>query len=312
MEPLSGFRHAIERAESAEAVKLHVLDRVAETLDCDQTGLYFFEPGSVRPTEIHVRHLPEAFVLRYEQLGRDEDKVLARVMKTGEATYDWQAFTEEGWKRSLLYRSFATRYRIRHYLCAPIKIGGRVAGTLNLGRSSDAARFDGRARARAQAAARIIGSRLTALSEADEAHGERLSLKKAGQLRAERAFVRGRLSQIERHAALLSPEQAAAYYRALARDELRPIDCFDVGDRRYVLLRPKEATTVGASRFRGFTEREIEILERVIGGASNKAIGYDMGLAPSTVATHVSSAMAKLRVRSRVELIEELRRASLV
>jgi len=82
MESLSGFRHAIEHAGSAEALKLHVLDRVGETLGCDRTGLYFFEPGSARPTEIHVRHLPEAFVLQYEQLGREEDKVLARAMKT--------------------------------------------------------------------------------------------------------------------------------------------------------------------------------------------------------------------------------------
>ncbi len=313
MEPLAGFRHAIAHAGSAEGVKLCVLDRAGDTLGCDRIGLYLFEPGSVRPTEIHVRHLPESFVLQYEQLGRDEDRVLARVMATGEATSDAQAFTREGWKGSLLYRSFASRYRIRHYLCAPIEIGGRVMGTLNIGRSSEGARFDRRARERAQAAGRIIGARLSALTfETDEARADRLSLTEAGQLRAERAFVRGRLAQIERQATALSAEQAAAYFQALTRDELRAIDHFDRGGRRYVLLRPGDATTGSSAGRRRFTAREIEVLEQVVGGASNKAIGYDLGLASSTVATHVSVAMAKLGVRSRVELIERLRRTPLV
>jgi DNA-binding CsgD family transcriptional regulator len=38
-------------------------------------------------------------------------------------------------------------------------------------------------------------------------------------------------------------------------------------------------------------------------GRSNKWIGYALGLAPSTVAGHLSSAVARLGFRSRTELI---------
>ena len=47
----------------------------------------------------------------------------------------------------------------------------------------------------------------------------------------------------------------------------------------------------------------------MVRGAANKAIAYDLGLASSTVATHVATAKAKLRVRTRVERVELLRRA---
>jgi DNA-binding NarL/FixJ family response regulator len=79
-----------------------------------------------------------------------------------------------------------------------------------------------------------------------------------------------------------------------------------------VLIRAGEPAGGRAAGRRRFTAREIEVLEQVIGGATNKAIGYDLGLSPSTVATHVSVAMAKLGVRSRVELIEKLCRAPLI
>jgi DNA-binding CsgD family transcriptional regulator len=44
-------------------------------------------------------------------------------------------------------------------------------------------------------------------------------------------------------------------------------------------------------------------------GHPNKLIGYSLGLSVSSVATHLASAMRKLGVRSRVELIELLEHA---
>ena len=45
------------------------------------------------------------------------------------------------------------------------------------------------------------------------------------------------------------------------------------------------------------------VIELATRGKSNKLIAYELGIAPSTVATHIASAKRKLGVRTRVELI---------
>jgi DNA-binding CsgD family transcriptional regulator len=54
---------------------------------------------------------------------------------------------------------------------------------------------------------------------------------------------------------------------------------------------------------RSISERERQVIDLLASGTSSKAVGYDLGLAPSTVSTHVTSALAKLGVRTKVELI---------
>lgn len=50
------------------------------------------------------------------------------------------------------------------------------------------------------------------------------------------------------------------------------------------------------------TEREGAIVRWVLDGAQNKEIAYAMGIATSTVSSHLVGAMRKLRVRNRAEL----------
>src|SRR5258708_4073847 len=83
----------------------------------------------------HVRRLPESFVVKYEQLGRDDDRVLARVLATRRPTFDEEAFGRDGWRRSALYRHLGPTYKVKRYLCAPIVLADRVVGTLNIGRA---------------------------------------------------------------------------------------------------------------------------------------------------------------------------------
>jgi ATP/maltotriose-dependent transcriptional regulator MalT len=47
--------------------------------------------------------------------------------------------------------------------------------------------------------------------------------------------------------------------------------------------------------------RETQVLERIALGYSNKDIGGDLRIAPSTVAQHVNSIFGKLRVKSRLQ-----------
>lgn len=51
------------------------------------------------------------------------------------------------------------------------------------------------------------------------------------------------------------------------------------------------------------TDREVEVMTRVASGRSNAEIASDLFLAEATVKTHVARALAKLRLRDRVQLV---------
>jgi DNA-binding CsgD family transcriptional regulator len=268
---------------------------VTDALGSDKIGLYLIEPSSGRPTEIHVRHLPDSFVAAYEELGRDDDKILACVMRTRRASYDAEAFPGDAWKQSHLYRRFAIRYRIHHYLCAPIVGGGRCFGTLNLGRASDGATFDATVAARATKVGRAIGAQLARLqtSPPDE----------TARLRALRALVRAKAAELETAGVELSATDTEALWRALEYET--PLDVFDRGDRRFVLIDRGGATT---REHPALSRREGEILACVGVGKSDKEIAFELGISASTVSTHLSSVRRKLGCRARVQLVDAARR----
>ena len=69
------------------------------------------------------------------------------------------------------------------------------------------------------------------------------------------------------------------------------------------LLRLREASPLD-----DLTDRERDVVEQVCDGLSAKAIGRDLGLAPSTVSTHLYRAYRKLGVESRTALARMVKR----
>jgi two-component system NarL family response regulator len=49
------------------------------------------------------------------------------------------------------------------------------------------------------------------------------------------------------------------------------------------------------------TNRELEVLERIVGGMSNRQIGEDLSISEGTVKTHVNSIPGKLGVADRTQ-----------
>ncbi len=70
-----------------------------------------------------------------------------------------------------------------------------------------------------------------------------------------------------------------------------------------LLLRVRETSPLDA-----LTSRERDVVEQVCDGLSAKAIGRDLGLAPSTVSTHLYRAYRKLGVESRTALAHLVKR----
>lgn len=128
-------------------------------------------------------------------------------------------------------------------------------------------------------------------SDAARDSGARANLTRA-VLAMERA--RGPLRQA-------SPDTAVAIWHGLVDGRWSLIDHYESDGKRYLLARRNDPAVPDP---RALGERERQVLAFVALGHSNKLIGYELGLTPSTVAGHIHSILDKLKLKSRRELIQ--------
>jgi DNA-binding CsgD family transcriptional regulator len=100
------------------------------------------------------------------------------------------------------------------------------------------------------------------------------------------------------------PERALQIWKALVRGRWSMIDWFDSDGRRFVLALPN-APRINDPR--GLTERESQVVAYAVLGQTNKMIAYRLGLSKSRVSTVLRSAMRKLNVRTRAQLVLKMR-----
>ena len=60
------------------------------------------------------------------------------------------------------------------------------------------------------------------------------------------------------------------------------------------------------------TQRELEVLQLVRDGYSNRQIGLKLCIAPGTVKTHLAHIYGKLEVNNRVQAVSEARMLQLI
>ncbi|HEX8654004.1 MAG TPA: LuxR C-terminal-related transcriptional regulator [Allosphingosinicella sp.] len=72
------------------------------------------------------------------------------------------------------------------------------------------------------------------------------------------------------------------------------------------------ARNEAAIRSLGLSPREVEVLEALAGGDSNKGMARRLGISPNTVKTHIARVYDKLQVQRRVQAIEKARSLALI
>ena len=99
------------------------------------------------------------------------------------------------------------------------------------------------------------------------------------------------------------PDKALELWKALVRGRWSTVDWFDSAGRRFVLGIPNAPEVTDP---RGLTEREMQAVSYAVSGLTNKMIGYHLGISKSRISTLLTSAMRKLGVHTRAELVKQL------
>jgi DNA-binding CsgD family transcriptional regulator len=100
------------------------------------------------------------------------------------------------------------------------------------------------------------------------------------------------------------PERALTMWKALVRGRWSMVDWFDTDGRRFVLALPNSPHVTDP---RGLTEREGQVVAYAVLGQTNKMIAYRLGLSSSRVSVLLRSAMRKLNVQTRSQLVLKMR-----
>jgi DNA-binding CsgD family transcriptional regulator len=95
------------------------------------------------------------------------------------------------------------------------------------------------------------------------------------------------------------PDGALDLWKGLAGGRWSLVDHFDTDGRRYLVAHRNDPQLASPN---ALTLPERQIAGYAAMGHSNKLIAYELGLAESTVATHLGAASLKLGVRSRADL----------
>ncbi len=97
------------------------------------------------------------------------------------------------------------------------------------------------------------------------------------------------------------PHQALELWQALVAGRWSLVEHFDTDGHRYLIARKNDPAVRDP---RGLSLRERQVVAYLALGHSRKLTGYELGLAPSTVTKHLSSAMRKLGARTFAELLQ--------
>lgn len=94
---------------------------------------------------------------------------------------------------------------------------------------------------------------------------------------------------------------ATELWQALVAGRWTLVDWIDRDGRRFYVARQNDPRV---AKHHALSTRERQVIGYAVLGHSNKLIAYELGVSPSTVANHLSTAAAKLGIRSRAALVQ--------
>jgi DNA-binding CsgD family transcriptional regulator/GAF domain-containing protein len=308
------------------------LTHARRSIDRPMLGVYLFDRETVRPGHISTENVSDAFLTRYEHVGRSIDPVLAEAVRSRAPHYNLDDMSLEDWRRTTVYERAAHVHRFAQVVIAPIVVDGDVQGTVNVGDADDERRVTPAEMAVVERLARELALALGELRlrerlrragrvawEALDAVPAALAITRAGEAPRLNAAGRALLGDEEEAEAvvydLLSrPQDEASFTREASsvgpdgeplrlRGFTRPVS--GEADAWITTIEPVGGARADAN-LPGLTPREREIAALVAEDLSDAEIAAAIQISRHTVRQHLKGVYRKLGVRTRVGLTRRL------
>jgi hypothetical protein len=127
---LHSLFQAIATAQSEQALRFRFMDGVSEYFGVQRWGIYLLNEENCLAS-FDVEGVSDAFVERYEKIGKSVDPVLQYVLKYHAPAHEELVLPVGGWKRSKLYQRCCSEYDHEHIMTGPIVGCGQLIGTVH-------------------------------------------------------------------------------------------------------------------------------------------------------------------------------------
>jgi DNA-binding CsgD family transcriptional regulator len=131
---------AIATAPTEQALRLRFMDGVSEYFGIQRWGIYLLNEEK-RKACFDVEGVSDAFVERYEKIGKSVDPVLQYVLQYHAPAHEELVLPAGGWKQSELYQRCCSEYEHEHIMTGPIVGRGQLIGTVHFARVGDTPAF---------------------------------------------------------------------------------------------------------------------------------------------------------------------------
>lgn len=134
---------AMATAPTEQELRLRFIDSANNYFGVQRWGIYLLNEENCLAS-IDVVGVSDAFVERYQKIGKPVDLVLHYVLKYHAPAHEKLVFPPGGWKQSELYQRCCSEYNHEHIMTGPIVGNGQLIGTVNFARVSNTPAFNSR------------------------------------------------------------------------------------------------------------------------------------------------------------------------
>jgi DNA-binding CsgD family transcriptional regulator len=124
---------AIATASTEQELRCRFMDSVNEYFGVQRWGIYLLNQENGLAS-VDIQGVSDAFVERYEKIGRSVDPVLQYVMEYHAPAHEELVLPKGGWKQSELYQRCCSEYDHEHIMTGPIVGRGQLIGTVHFAR----------------------------------------------------------------------------------------------------------------------------------------------------------------------------------
>lgn len=137
---LHSLFQAIATAQSEQALRFRFMDGVSEYFGVQRWGIYLLNEENCLAS-FDVEGVSDAFVERYEKIGKSVDPVLQYVLKYHAPAHEELVLPVGAWKRSKLYQRCCSKYDHEHIMTGSIVDRGQLIGTVHFARVGNTPAF---------------------------------------------------------------------------------------------------------------------------------------------------------------------------